>query len=103
MTLPVAELCHRAREAGIRTVSDGAHVPGHIPLDLRALDPGSYAANCHKWQFHFSESEATVGCASVREMSPKDKGGKRCACRPHVSLSRSAGCEPRKSSLGAAR
>ena len=28
LTLPVAELCRRAREAGIRTVIDGAHVPG---------------------------------------------------------------------------
>ena len=49
MTLPVAELCRRAREHGIRTVIDGAHVPGHIPLDIRALDPDYYAGNCHKW------------------------------------------------------
>ena len=49
LTLPVAELCRRAREAGIRTVIDGAHVPGHFPLDLGALDPDYYAGNCHKW------------------------------------------------------
>ncbi|MFL5919030.1 MAG: aminotransferase class V-fold PLP-dependent enzyme, partial [Gaiellaceae bacterium] len=49
LTLPVAELCRRARERGIVTVVDGAHVPGHFPLDLRELDVDFYAANCHKW------------------------------------------------------
>jgi isopenicillin-N epimerase len=49
ITLPVAELCRRARENGIRTVVDGAHVPGHLLLDLRGIDADFYAGNCHKW------------------------------------------------------
>jgi isopenicillin-N epimerase len=49
LTLPVAELCARARDRGIHTVVDGAHVPGHLPLELRTLGADFYAGNCHKW------------------------------------------------------
>jgi isopenicillin-N epimerase len=49
LTLPVAELCRRARERGIRTIVDGAHIPGHLPLSLRELEVDFYAGNCHKW------------------------------------------------------
>ena len=49
MTLPVKELGARAREAGLRMVVDGAHAPGHLPLDLRDLDVDYFAGNAHKW------------------------------------------------------
>jgi isopenicillin-N epimerase len=49
LIFPIAEIIRRAREAGILTLIDGAHTPGHIPVDLRALDADFYTGNCHKW------------------------------------------------------
>lgn len=48
-TLPVKAICDRARNEGILTIVDGAHVPGQIPLDLEELGVDIYAGNCHKW------------------------------------------------------
>jgi isopenicillin-N epimerase len=49
LIFPIRELIRRAREQGILSVIDGAHVPGQLPLDLLALDPDFYSGNCHKW------------------------------------------------------
>ena len=49
LILPVKEICEKARELGLITIIDGAHVPGHIPLDLKDLDPDYYTGACHKW------------------------------------------------------
>jgi len=40
---PVKEIIRRARDAGILTVIDGAHVPGQIPLHLDSLGADFYA------------------------------------------------------------
>jgi isopenicillin-N epimerase len=49
LVLPVEEVCEAARRAGILSIVDGAHVPGHVPLDVEAVGADVYAGNCHKW------------------------------------------------------
>ena len=49
MIFPIHEICRRAREREILTIIDGAHVPGHIPLNISEIDPDVYVGACHKW------------------------------------------------------
>ncbi|HLP56256.1 MAG TPA: aminotransferase class V-fold PLP-dependent enzyme [Fluviicola sp.] len=49
LIFPVKEICAEAKKRGLLTIVDGAHVPGHIPLDLRELEADIYTGACHKW------------------------------------------------------
>ncbi|RYY55116.1 MAG: aminotransferase class V-fold PLP-dependent enzyme [Chitinophagaceae bacterium] len=49
LRLPVEEICKVAKEKGLLTFVDGAHAPGHIPLDLTNAPFDYYTGACHKW------------------------------------------------------
>ena len=47
--MPVREIAALCRQHGIICVVDGAHPPGMIRVDLRAIDADFYASSPHKW------------------------------------------------------
>ncbi|HQQ93769.1 MAG TPA: aminotransferase class V-fold PLP-dependent enzyme [Bacteroidia bacterium] len=49
LILPVKEIVDAARARGILAIVDGAHVPGHMALDIQDLDADIYTGACHKW------------------------------------------------------
>jgi isopenicillin-N epimerase len=51
IVFPVSQIVKAAHARGIAVLVDGAHVPGHLPLDVEAIDADWYTGNAHKWMF----------------------------------------------------
>jgi len=49
LIFPVKEICEKAQQLGLIVIVDGAHVPGHIPLDITQIDADYYTGTLHKW------------------------------------------------------
>jgi isopenicillin-N epimerase len=49
LVLPLKQIVALCHAHGVKVLVDGAHAPGHVELDLTALDADWYAGNCHKW------------------------------------------------------
>ncbi|SFQ43319.1 aminotransferase class V-fold PLP-dependent enzyme [Parafilimonas terrae] len=49
LVFPVKEICDRAKELGLIAIVDGAHVPGHVPLNIKELKADFYTGTVHKW------------------------------------------------------
>ena len=49
LIFPIEQILARARDKGLITIVDGAHVPGQVDLDIHALCCDFYIGAIHKW------------------------------------------------------
>ncbi len=49
MIMPLKKIIDTLSRAGVKTIVDGAHGPGQVPLNLKELGCLAYVGNCHKW------------------------------------------------------
>lgn len=63
LIMPIREICAAARERGVITVIDGAHMTGQVPYRIDAMGCDYFAGSPHKWLF----APAGSGLLYIRE------------------------------------
>jgi selenocysteine lyase/cysteine desulfurase len=63
LLMPIREICDAARERGVITVVDGAHMSGQVPYRIDDMHCDYYAGSPHKWLF----APAGSGLLYIRE------------------------------------
>lgn len=66
LVLPVRELVDLAKARGAHVLVDGAHVPGHLHVDLSTLGADGWVGNLHKWLFA-PKSAAVLHCPPAHQ------------------------------------
>ena len=63
LLMPIREICSAARERGVITVVDGAHMTGQVPYSISDMQCDYFAGSPHKWLF----APAGSGLLYIRE------------------------------------